>query len=284
MNPVLCKPLIWLLWISTFLCAPAVSGQKVAVSDPKLELRGNTIHITYDILNSTPSEEFTVELLVKDADGKQIHASALSGDIGDLVTGGSDKHIDWDLDVDRIEMNANIYVNIYLKAVEGLEPIVRESVTEKIEEEDPSGFSQVKDQGNGKQYNRTTLILQSAAFPGLGLSRYKGGVHWIKGVAAYGCIGGSVIMNRKAINTFAGINDLTDFDEKDALYQQSLIQDNFSEALVYTAIAIWITDLVWTFTGTSDLKHTSLNQKGIRINPTIDPVSNAPLIAFTYNF
>ena len=278
------KIFLFLLVFSFILTGSLCYSQtSFKVSDPRLEMVGNTIHIVYDILNSTPSEEFTVELVVKDSEGNVINARALSGDVGDLVTGGKDKHITWDLEVDRIEMNADIYVKVHVKAIPPPEPavVVPPAVQEdgeKSPEEIPVATSREE------QYSRTGLILQSVAFPGLGLSRYKGGPHWTKGVLGYGCIVGSLIMNRVAVSTYDGIIDRAGYDAKNTLYQKSLQQDQISEVLAYTAIAIWVSDLVWTIAGTSDLNKRTSSYQGLRINPTIDPVSNMPLIAFTYKF
>lgn len=74
------------LWALLIICLlfpdPNCHAQSIQVSDPRLELRDNTIHITYDILNSDPSDEFTIDLSITDANGNRINAAALSGDIG----------------------------------------------------------------------------------------------------------------------------------------------------------------------------------------------------------
>jgi hypothetical protein len=254
------------------ICSTAIFGQHVQVSNPELEMRDNVIHITYDILNSTPSQEFTVELIITDSDGKRIRARTLTGDVGEGVTGGYGKQIAWDLEVDKIEMNADIYVKVHVKAVPPPEPVITESPVKDEEGTD------------GKYFSRTGLILQSAAIPGLGLTRYKGGSHWIKGALGYGCIAGCVIMNRIAVNTYNGINDLAGYDAKNSEYQKSLRQDQVSEALAYVTIAIWISDLVWTIVGTSDLDFRAQRNGGGRFTPSIDPVSHTPLIAFTFQF
>lgn len=297
------KSLIWFICASFLLCSPVAYGQKIRVSDPRLEMRGNTIHITYDILNSNQSDEFSVELVVKDADGNKIHAVALTGDVGDRVTGGAGKHIAWDLEADRIEMNADIYVKVYVKAIPPPEtvvvvpPVVEEATEgedeppvsqqetvrkdpdrDNMDQEEPSTSSGVI------QFNRTGLIFQSVVFPGLGLTRYSGNPHWIRGVLGYGCVAGSIIMNQAAIDTYEGIIDQAGFDRKNELYQKALKQDQISEALAYTAIAIWVSDLVWTIAGTSNLNKRTSHHRGPRINSTIDPVSHAPLLAFTYQF
>ncbi len=272
--------LFGVIWIA---CTFSMFSQEIRVSDPRLELRDNTILISYDILNSTPSEKFTVELIVTDSKGNRINAASLSGDVGKMVNGGTGKRIAWDLEVDKIEMNAQIYVKVYVKAIPPPEPVVVEPDIKEPEEESQK-ITEKNISKNEKQFSRTGLVLQSALFPGLGLSRYRGGPHWIKGVAGYGSIAGAVILNRKAVNTYAGINDLTDYDEKYALYQESLQQDNISEALAYTAMAVWVTDLVWTIIGTSDLRMSSNINRRIFVDPRIDPVSSAPMLAFTYKF
>jgi hypothetical protein len=252
------------------LCLPLVYGQNVEVSEPKLELRNNTIHISYDILNSTSSEAFSVELIVRDADGNQIPTTALTGDVGEVVSGGSGKQITWDLAVEKIEMNAQISVKIYVTAV----PPAPET-------DAPVPPAPVSGE---KTFSRSSLMLQSALFPGLGLSRYRGGPHWIKGVAGYSCLAGAVIMNRKAISTFEDIYAQTDYDEQDKLYQESLNQDKVSEILVYTAIGIWVSDLVWTFVASSDLNRSSATAQRFRVNSSFDQLSFAPMLAFTYQF
>jgi len=272
-------------------------GQEIAVSDPSLELRGNIVHITYDILNSTSSDRFVVELRITDARGDRVPARTLSGDIGDDVPGGRAKYIDWDPKADNIEMEGSIFVDIKVKKVLPITPIV--APVKEEEKDDPVKVVQeeglekpgeddirpkAREASSLNQFSRTGLMLQSVVFPGLGLTRYRGGPHWIKGVAAYGCIAGSVVLNKSAINSYSGIIDLTELEEKNTLYEKAVQQDNISEALIYTAIGIWVVDLVWTFLGTSDIKRTANSSGGVRINSTIDPVSSAPMLAFTYKF
>jgi hypothetical protein len=261
------------------------------VSDPRLEMVGNTIQIAYDILNSTSSQEFTVDLIVKDEDGNVLRTSALTGDVGEKVSGGKDKRITWDLEADRIEINADIYVKVYVKAVPPPETVSEapgpyetstttpaETARDDLAEESPPTGT------GGTKYSRSGLILQSVAFPGLGLTRYKGGPHWVRGVLGYGCIAGSVIMNRTAIHTYDDIISQAGYDAKNSVYKKSLRQDQVSEVLAYTAVAIWISDLVWTYLGTSDLGQSGSRHRGLRISPCLAPDSGTPLLSFTYRF
>jgi len=274
---------MWLILAGSLFSFSSILGQDVEVSEPRLEMRGNIIHISYDILNSTRTEKFIVDLSVRDEDGNEINARALTGDIGDLVSGGNDKHIAWDLGADQIELNADIFVKVFVKAIPPIGPVL---VVPAIVEDEVKAKEDLTSpvQSEVKQFSRTGLILQSLAFPGLGLSRYKGSPHWIRGALGYGCLAGSVIMNRAALATYGDIMDQPGFDAKDVLYQDALKLDGISEVLAYTAIAIWVSDLVWTIVGTSDMDKGLSYQKGLRINSGIDPVSKIPLLAFTYKF
>lgn len=140
---------------------------------------------------------------------------------------------------------------------------------------------------NTKRLNRTGIILQSVAVPGLGLSRVTGKPHWLKGVAGYGCIGGSIYLNQMAINTY---NDefLSAYepDEAALLLKKSTNQDNFSEMLAYTAIGIWTIDIVWTIIRSSDLKK-DINKSrdlGLSVGSGIDPLFKVPVVEFVYRF
>ena len=331
------RPIKWFIGASFLILQLHGYGQKIEVSDPGIELRGNVIHVSYYIYNSTPSDEYTVELRVNDSQGKVIPAKALSGDVGETVKGGGEKHIAWDLASDGIVMNADISFQLYVKAVPPPEPEVvvnpaAKEVTKEIKPDEKTAEDQPVDlqaeasgrnnpagdtlketvkakedlqaaaektkpepdresslnteepASESKEFKRAGLMLQSAVLPGLGLTRYRGGPHWIKGVGAYGCLAGSVVLNRMAISNYSKLETLPDYDSKNDLYHTLYKQDMVSEILAYAAIGIWVTDLVWTFFGTSDINRTASHDKGLRINSKIDPVSRAPLIAFTYKF
>jgi hypothetical protein len=284
----------YLLGICCFVTASNCHAQNFKVSEPRLELRDNILHITYDILNSGPSDEFIVELVVTDAGGKRIPSVALSGDAGEKVSGGTGKHIAWDLAADRIEMNAQIFVKVHVRAVPppesaaiapAQEESVQESDVEVSQRSNEATPEESKSELTGRGFSRTSLILQSVAFPGLGLARLTGNPHWIMGVAGYGCLAGAVILNRTAISNYSGIMELSDFDEKNNLYQKSVSQDQVSEILAYTAIGIWVSNIVWTFVGTSDLKWSALNNRnGFSLITSVEPKSSAPIIGFVYSF
>ncbi len=267
--------------------AIGIAQEAVRVSDPRLELRDNIMYISYDILNSSPSDHFVVSLQVTDAAGGKIYASAFSGDIGRDVRGGMDKHIRWDLGTDHLFMNEKIYIEIFVVAAPPLENPVSQSSGYSIlpgrENLSGSSGSALSDP---KNLSTTGLLLQSLVIPGLGLSRLTGKPHWIRGMAGYGCIAGSIAMNRKSYQTYQGIGGREDFDGKYDQLQTSIHQDNISEVLAYAAIGIWVTDLIWTAAGISSYHRRSMQgeSRKISITPGLDPLTLAPVVGIRYNF
>ncbi len=306
------KHLTVLLCLCLFFAASLCYAQNFVVSDPKLALKDNIVSISYDILNSNRTDKFLVSMTITGPDGQIIHAGALSGDIGEGISGGSGKFIRWDLGADGIVMNSTIYVKINAKLIfppneeipemdeaavepdrseESAGPGVRKeeipvNTEPAIKEEEILSNTKTPSTVESKNFNRGYVILQSLALPGLGLARVTEKPHWIKGVAGYGCIAGSVLLNRKAINSYKGIYDLTGYNDKDELLQKSLKQDNISEILAYSAIGIWVADLIWTLIGTNDLKEKPFlgEIKGVTFETGLDPLMRAPYIGVGYRF
>jgi len=138
----------------------------------------------------------------------------------------------------------------------------------------------------GTEFSRAGLILQSVALPGLGLSRYRQKPHWIRGVLGYGCLGGSVALSYIAYDSYTAYQTADNEADMEDFFSKAQSRKSTSEILAYTAIGIWVADLVWTFIGTSDLskKQTAGDLKGFSIGTTVEPVSSVPLIALRYRF
>lgn len=254
-------PLALFIFTLVVLCLFCNAQSPVEVSDPRLEIRDNTLQISYDILNGAPDDRYFVSIVIEDEDGNKINARAFEGDVGGEVTGGINKRVLWDLKKDNVFINTYVFVKINATVV-------------PADDAKATGFS------------RAGILLQSLAFPGLGLSRVTGKPHWIRGVAGYGCIAGSVILNRQAVNTFETIENLDDTDDINNAFDKSVQQDQFSEILAFAAIGIWVTDMIWTFVGTSDLKKPSLHSetRGLSFSGSVDPISNIPQVGFIYRF
>ena len=254
----------WVFFSFPFTGLRGQVNSSAEVSEPRLELQGNSVHIYYDISGSQPSETFTITVVVEDEQGNAIRASSLEGDVGKKISGGSNKHIIWNYEEDNVFLNAEIEIRVNA-SVEKPRETPKESPGEA---------------------GRAGIILQSVALPGLGLTKVTGKPHWIKGVAGYGCIAGSVVMNRMAISTYNSISDLeTDVAITEA-YDKSVQQDQVSEILAYAAIGIWVTEFVWTLVGTSHMKKSSslAASKGISLKSDFDPISNAPQLGIVLTF
>jgi hypothetical protein len=281
------KALHSLLVILFVLVGPLCYSQtSVKVSDPRLEIRDNKLHIYYDILNGDPDEKYIISIDIKDQDGNTMKANTLEGDIGEVVEGGNNKQITWNLAADNIFINSYVYIKINARVISPPAPVMIEPVEEQkqevIQEEQKD---QTVSKEELKSYNRAGIILQSLAVPGLGLSRISGKPHWLRGVAGYGCIAGSIILNRQAINTFNTIEDYENPNDASSAFDKSVAQDNISEVLAYAAIAVWVTDIIWTIAGTSDLnKPLYSHTAGFSLKSNIDPLSNLPMFGFTYRF
>ena len=265
------SPLFLLILICLFCANYAAAQSTFDVSEPRFELKDNIVLIHFDILNSTPSDNFDISIDITDADGNRINARALNGDIGKNVPGGNNKVITWDLESDGIVMNAEIIVNIYAKII--LPPSSPPVATER-------------DRKATDEFNRAGLIIQSIALPGLGLSRYTGKPHWIRGVAGYGCIAGSIVLNKMAVSSYDDFLAAETTEDSDAFMTEATQQDNISEVMAYAAIGIWVTDLLWTMIGTRDLNKKSLysETKGITFKTGYDPVSSSPMVGINLRF
>ncbi len=263
------------LWITCLLQfgANILAQSDFDISEPRFELKDNCVLISYDILNSSPLENFVVSVEIADADGKRIKVKALEGDIGEDVMGGMNKMITWDLGADNIIMNAEIIVNIHAELV--LPPI-----SSPVERKDMPVEVTTKD------YNRTGLIIQSLALPGIGLSQTTGNPHWIKGVAGYGCIAGSVVLNKVAVATYDSFLEAGTTEDAEISLTKSVRQDNISEVLAYMAIGIWVADIIWTVAGTKDSSMNPLfsENRGISITTGIEPLTIAPWVGIRYRF
>jgi hypothetical protein len=276
------KAILSLLFVLLLFIDPLCHAQtSVKVSDPRIEMKGNVIHIYFDILNSSPDEKYFISVDIKDEAGNPINPHALDGDIGVIEDGAGTKEITWNLKGDHVFLDAYIFVQINAKIIPSPKPVVKEP------EETPVHEEQVDETAApSEEFNRAGIILQSLAFPGLGLSRLTGKPHWLRGVAGYGCIAGSVLMNRLAIHTFNEIEDLVYFDEINETYDKSLQQDQLSGIFFYTAIGIWVSDIVWTLVGTSDLKMRTYSgaSRGFSFGSNIDPVAIVPMVSVRYRF
>ena len=211
-----------LITLCTCSTLELMAQSTVEVSRPDLSLKENGISISYKLINSSESEEFTIRIEVSDSNGRIINAKSLSGDIGENIPGGLNKEIFWDIEADSIFLDEEIFVQVYAQpeappvvedspvaeedspVAEEDSPVVEENqITEESSNKSAEEIGESPPPSTGKGFNRAGIIAQSALFPGLGLSRVNPGKpHWIKGVVGYGCIAGTLYLNRMAVTSY----------------------------------------------------------------------------------
>lgn len=239
----------------------------VKISKPRLELIDNNINIFYNILNSSQTDKFKIWIEITDSIGNRIDAQSLIGDIGENVSGGSNKKITWDIKADSIYLDAGIYIQVNAEVL---------TPAETVEIGKPV-----------KRINRGGSIFRSIVFPGWGLSVInKGKPHWLKGLACYGCIAASIIYNKKAISSYDDYLNTYNLQDIDEFYNNSVKEDNLSEIFGYAAIGIWVIDFIWTVAGSSKLNNDPgySQSKGFSINTVYEQQAHAPTIVLRYNF
>ncbi|MFH0758564.1 MAG: hypothetical protein V2B15_14850 [Bacteroidota bacterium] len=247
-------------------CAsPVLSAQQnPVISKPVLTLEGTTLVISFEISSSYPLQKYNIRMEVSDAEGNEILPQAISGDIGEKISSGDNKVIRWDLKADQISM----------------ERILDVVIVGSIAESEGST-------GSDAQVTRLGAIGRSVVFPGWGLSKvHPGKPHWIKGVGAYGCMAGALILNQRAHANYQNYLDSGDAADREMYYDRSVNQEQFSVVLAYAAAGIWLADMIWTVAGTGNLskKSTSVQRTGLTIGADYETIGHAPMLVLKYAF
>jgi hypothetical protein len=224
------------------------------------------LKITYDISEHQSNEEFNVWIEITDSNGKTLIYRTVNGDIGEHVSGGDDKEITWNYASDGINLEVGINIQVFGQPMGS-----------------PDIQKPVESNAIDRELNKTSLVLQSLVIPGLGLSRATGKPHWLKGVAGYACLGSAIAFNRMAVNSFSAYLEESDIPTREDLFDKSITQDQISEVFAYTAAAIWITDIIWTLVGVSNL-YRAADGKGLSINSYYESTVQAPMLALRYRF
>jgi len=247
-----------ILLTGIFIINPVLAQKKVEVKVTDLQYAGNKVIISYDIVNYDKNDRFVVWVDVFYAnDSLCKEAQTFEGDIGTKIKGGKDKLITWDLKSDNVFIDETINIEVMAKYMES-------------------------DLGVG------TAVLYSTIYPGLGnykLSRKKS--YLAIGAAAYTFLGISIIYNNKYRKNFDEYLASTDINESDDLYRKSKNQKLASKIFGYTALGIWITDIIITAKQAKEKraeKSVSLNQKRLNYFFTYDPLIKGPSVYFSFKF
>jgi hypothetical protein len=235
---------------------------------PELELKGDQVMIYYDILNYQEDDLFNVDVGITDREDRRITAKALKGDIGRDIAGGRGKVIVWSPVEDGIELVGGIYVQVIAEVMRS----EKENVTTPAKSRE-------------QRVSTGAIVAQSLILPGLGLSRETGQPHWIRGVAAYGCLAGSIALNRMANTNYTLYKEENDPSARDEFFNKAESQDMTSEILAYTAAGIWVTDIIWNILACNTMNKASLGQKRrLKLVPEYHADCRAPMLALYVRF
>ncbi len=233
----------FLLIFLSFAQGNDLNAQKIKVVTLSIQDIDNKLVINYDFVKSKEKQHFKVTLQITSSSGNPITIKSLSGDIGEDIPGGPDKQIIWDYNADGIVLQDKINIEIFADLI--------------IDESEP-----VKSISGGK------AILLSTIVPGLGLSGLdKGKPYWLMGIAAYGTLGYSYILNKKANENYDSYLANTDKDINDELLSDSQSQNKLSKTMACTAAGIWGINMIWTA-----IKAKNRNKKNIGLlsNPNFN--------------
>jgi len=212
-----------------------------SITNPSLRLLNHKLIIEYNILNSSTNDLFKIWLIATDSDGHNLNAVSLTGDIGNNITGGTGKTITWDIEKDGYYKSSDVFIEI---KGEKIKPLAEAEIQKK--DVSPEKIEKMKPV---KEYETIGLLSRSVLIPGLGQSiMEKRKPYYLIGIIGYGCIGTSIYLNYRADDNYSQYREIyaVDLNRAIALYDKADFQYKTSNVLGYSAVAIWIADLVWT--------------------------------------
>ena len=221
MKHFIAKYLSWLLIVCLFhLTTTVAKGQTyVNIKVNGINQVGEKIELFYDIEYAAPNETFTVWVEAFRADDKPIK-SEQKGDVGDHISGGVGKKV----------------------ILSFPDQVKRQSI--------PMYFKVLATSNNKIKYftkERKLAILKSAILPGWSQYRPSNKTpYWILGLGAYGALGGSIYLNRKAADNYNAYLTNDVISEKRSLLNRSVVQKRTSEWLAISSGAAWLGTMAWT--------------------------------------
>jgi hypothetical protein len=294
------------------------------VTKPRLEVSDENLVISYDILNTKSSDFFLVWIEVTDAMGNKINAISVAGDVGNDVRGGKNKRITWDFGNDSIFIDGDLFVKVNAEKIAAKESEVKdnnenqgETKTDNVDknnqitnagdltdnkeltenkkisenktktEPEEEKRTPIKEEGSTKEISKGKIVLTSAVLPGWGQSKVNNGKpFWLMGAAGYGCIAGSVLMNRSASSAYDDYKSSKDLDESNTLFDKATRRNSLSKVLGYSALGIWAADLIWVMVTPVKKKESANMNTGrkLMINPGFDSGSGTSVVTLTYYF
>src|SRR3989304_938067 len=179
---------VFLLNNPTLFCQP-VTGAKIENID--FELLNNKLVVNYDITNYSKGEKFYVWLEIYNTYNHQIVPQTVTGDVNDVIEGGNNKSIIWDVIKDNPEFEDDIYIKVF--AV--------------------------------KYLSYEKLMLLSTLYPGLGNYKINDKkIYWTIGSVAYGSLVSSIILEQIARSNYDKYKIEFNTANRDLLLNKALTQ------------------------------------------------------------
>ncbi len=208
--------MVWLITIGELIYSqPKTDAQ---IQNIEFEQFGDSLIIRYDIANYKPNEQFVTKVNIFKKDGTRLNATSLSGDVGKIIHGGVGKKVVWLMSADIERLDEDVFLEVLAKKYD--------------------------------QVNIPTIMLLSAAYPGLGKYRVSGKKPYLAmGAAAYGSLITGIMCAISAKNTLktyqsqVHAND-TQSSQTFNKYQNQIRTANF---MIATAAIIWVGNAFWTY-------------------------------------
>ncbi len=246
-------------------------------------MKNNNIIVYYDIVNSKAGDEFTVWMDVTDSAGNWIIPEAIEGDIGENIEGGRRKRVVWDLSADSIYMNALILVQVNAELIKQAEPEVVYIQQSGIASEQP--YTEVKKPRVNRNLgmSKVVLLTKSVIIPGWGLTQVKQKPHWIKGLIGYGALATTIYFYNQTDSNYEDFDQAMTIADRDFHRDEYQRTDKLFVGFLYGTIGVWTVDLLWmTFTKTNRKMNAEVPK--MKIQPSYEPTTNAPMLTLRYNF
>ena len=206
-----------LLYFLSFISISYLSySQEFHITPPKLEFDGRQLQISYDLINKNEGDQFYVWVEIEKKNGETVRMRALTGDVGDKIKVGINKKIYWVPENDSVFLDEDLSV-------------------------------EVKAEKYIHSFSKSSMMLLSTIFPGLGQTKISNGKpFWLTGIAAYGIVAGGFIVHQSYFKTYNSYLIEEDPSKRASLQTKAQNQSDLSGALFISGTVLWIGNLIWT--------------------------------------
>jgi len=213
------------------------------ISKPEPTFTNNILKVKYDITGCGRNEFVDITLFVINSKGDTLKPRYITGDIGNMISCGFGKTIEWNLEKDKINLDED--VSVIVKGVKSA-PVTSNS--------GPAG---------PKKLTRGNVMASSIFVPGLGQKKASGkSAHLIFSGVVYGTAASSVFLNLRSKQLFKDY-EAASGTERDRLYDQSVKNFDMSRYLLFGAAGAWVTNLIWS--AVIPIKENPLKKMDIRL-------------------